>query len=306
MRALFVIPVVVASLCLSSCYIDGVGYGERFDKDFHSSYPLKAGGRLTVETFNGSVEISGWDQDTVDISGTKYGPTQSEADNLQVNIDATADSVSIRVPHPPLGRNQGARFVIKIPRNATVSRVTTSNGSIRTQDGVGPARLKSSNGSIHVTDFRGNLDAETSNSAIELLNVEGDVTAHSSNGHIHAERLAGSLDASTSNGGIQASLALADRPVRAETNNNSVELSFPAHFSSDVRVSTNNGGITLRLPESTNARVTARTSNSSVTTDLEIKTHGEISRNHLDGVIGAGGPLIDLGTSNGGIRLLRR
>ena len=306
MRALFLIPLVASSLCLSSCYIDGVGWGEHFNKDFHSSYPLKAGGRLTVETFNGSVEISGWDQDTVDISGTKYGPTQSEADNLQVNIDATADSVTIRVPRPSLGRNEGARFVIKIPRNATLSRITTSNASIRTQDGVGPARLKSNNGSIHVADFRGRLDAETSNSAIELLNVEGDATVHSSNGHIHADRLAGSLDATTSNGGIQADLTRPDRSVRAETSNNSVELTLPAHFSSDVRVSTKNGGITLRLPESTNARVSARTSNSSVTTDFEITAHGEISRNHLDGVIGAGGPLIELTTSNGGIRLLRR
>jgi len=306
MRALLVIPVVASSLCLSSCYIDGGGWGERFNKDFHSSYPLKPGGRITVETFNGSVEISGWDQDTVDISGTKYGPTQSDADNLRVDIDATADSVSIRVPRPSLGRNEGARFVIKIPRNATLDRITTSNGSIRTQDGVGPARLKSSNGSIHVVDFRGNLDAETSNSAIELLNVEGDVTAHSSNGHIHADRLAGSLEASTSNGGIQADLARADRPVRAETNNSSVELTFPAHFSSAVRVSTNNGGITLRLPENANAQIKARTSNASVTTDFEIRAHGEISRSHLDGVIGAGGPLIDLSTSNAGIRLLRR
>lgn len=305
-RTLFVIPVAAASLCLSACYIDGVGFGEHFDKDFHSSYPLKAGGRLTVETFNGSVEISGWDQDTVDISGTKYGPTQSEADNLQVNIDATTDSVNIRVPHPSLGRNEGAKFVIKIPRNANLDRVTTSNASIRMQDGVGPVRLKSSNGSIHVTDFRGNLDAQTSNSAIELLNVEGDATVHSSNGHIHADRLAGSLDASTSNSGIQADLTRADRSVRASTNNGSVELTFPAHFSSAVRVSTNNGGITLRLPDGANAQVSARTSNASVTTDFEIKTQGEISRNHLEGVIGAGGPLIDVNTSNGGIRILRR
>ena len=306
MRALFVIPVVASWLCLSSCYIDGVGWGEHFNKDFHSSYPLKAGGRLTVETFNGSVEISGWDQDTVDISGTKYGPTQSDADNLRVDIDATADSVTIRVPRPSLGRNEGARFVIKIPRNAIMSRITTSNASIRMEDGVGPARLKSSNGSIRVADFHGSIDAETSNSAIELLNVEGDATAHSSNGHIHADRLAGSFDATTSNGGIQADLALANRPVRVETTNSSVELTFPAHFSSDVRVSTKNGGITLRLPESTNARVVARTSNSSITTDFEITAHGEISKNRLDGVIGAGGPLIDLSTSNGGIRLLRR
>lgn len=306
MRALFVVPMVAASLCLSSCYIDGVGWGERFNKDFHSSYPLKPGGRITVETFNGSVEISGWDQDTVDISGTRFGPSQSDADNLRVDIDATADSVGIRVPRPPLGRNEGARFVIKIPRNTTLSRITTSNASIRTQDGAGSARLKSSNGSIHVADFHGSLDAETSNSAIELLNVEGDVTAHTSNGHIHADRLAGSFDASTSNAGVQAGLTRPDRPVRAQTNNSSVELTFPAHFSSDVRVSTNNGGITLHLPDSTNAQVSAHTSNSSVTTDFEIRTQGEIGKNRLEGMIGAGGPLIELSTSNGPIRLLRR
>jgi hypothetical protein len=85
-----------------------------------------------------------------------------------------------------------------------------------------------------------------------------------------------------------------------------VELTFPPHFSSDVRVATRNGGITLRLPENANAQIKARTSNASVTTDFEIRAHGEISRSHLDGVIGAGGPLIDLSTSNAGIRLLRR
>ena len=88
-----------ALLSLTSCIV-GVGDWERYNKDFHSSHPLKPGGRLSVETFNGSVEISGWDQDTVDISGTKYGPSQEEADNLRVDIDATPDSVSIRVPRP--------------------------------------------------------------------------------------------------------------------------------------------------------------------------------------------------------------
>jgi len=304
MRALFLIPVVASSLCLSSCYIDGVGWGH-FSKDFHSSYPMKANGRLTVESFNGSVEISGWDQDTVDVSGSKFGPSQSEADNLRIDIDASADSVTIRVPRPSIGRNEGARFVIKIPRDAIVDRITTTNASIRLQDGVGPARLKSSNGSIHVTDFRGGLDAQTSNSSIDLVNVEGDVKAHSSNGHIHAERLAGSLEATTSNAGIQADLR-SDRPVRVETSNGPVELTFPPHFSNDVRVETRNGGITLRLPEGINANLAARTSNSAITSDFEVRAHGEISKNHLDGAIGSGGPLIELSTSNSGIRLLRR
>src|ERR1039458_321102 len=84
-----------ALLSLTSCIV-GVGDWERFNKDFHYSYPLKPGGRLNVETFNGSVDISGWDQDTVDISGTKYGPSQEEADSLKVDVDARADSVSVR------------------------------------------------------------------------------------------------------------------------------------------------------------------------------------------------------------------
>lgn len=306
MRALFVLPVLASSLCLTACLV-GVGDWTRYSSDFHSSYPLKPAGRLTVETFNGSVEISAWDQNTVDISGTKFGPTQHEANTLAVNIDASPDAVSIRVPRPSMRRNnQGARFVIKVPRNTNLARVTTSNGGIRTQDGAGPARFKTSNGSVRVVDLAGSLDAETSNSRIELMGVEGDITAHTSNGSIHTDRVNGSLDATTSNSAVQARILRPDRPVRVQTSNGSVELTLPPRFNAGVRVSTSNSGITLRLPEETNARVLARTSNSSITTDFEVKTQGSISRNRLEGVIGSGGPLFDLSTSNSGIRLLRR
>ena len=43
-------------------------------------------GKLSVETFNGAVEVSGWDQNTVDISGTTQGPTQQDADDLEVAV----------------------------------------------------------------------------------------------------------------------------------------------------------------------------------------------------------------------------
>jgi DUF4097 and DUF4098 domain-containing protein YvlB len=306
MRALLAVPLIASSLCLSACYIDGANWGERFDKDIHSTYPLKAGGRLTVETFNGSVEVSSWEQETVDISGTKFGATQNDADNLPVNIDATPDSVTIHVPHPALSRNAGARFVIKVPRNAVLSRITTTNGSIRIADGVGPARFKSSNASIHVMNFHGNVDAETTNNAIEFVNVQGDAMAHSTNGHIHVEELAGALDASTSNAGIQARLTRSEHAVRLATTNNNVELTLPPRFSSDVRVNTTNGAISLRLPEGTNARVQAHTSNAAITSEFDVRAQGEISRNHLNGVIGMGGPALDLDSTNGSIRLLRR
>jgi hypothetical protein len=42
-----------------------------------------------------------------------------------------------------------------------------------------------------------------------------------------------------------------------------------------------------------------------VSSDFDVRTQGEISQHRLEGVIGNGGPLLDLSTSNGGIHLAR-
>lgn len=301
------LPILAAALVLTGCDFDDLHDSERFSSDFHYNHPLPKGGRVMVETFNGSIEISGWDQSSVDISGTKYGPTQRAADDLPVSIDRTEDGISIRVVRPVERRNhQGARFVLKVPREAVLDRLVSSNGSIRTSDGVGPARLKTSNGTISVLGLKGSLSATTSNGAVELFDIDGDVQAHTSNGRVRAERLRGTLDATSSNGSITADIVRTDRAVRAETSNSHIDLILPPDYNRDVRASTSNGGITVRLPERLNARVVARTSNSRITSDFELQMRGEIGKNHVDATIGSGGPVIDLSTSNGSIRLAKR
>ncbi|HEX3743381.1 MAG TPA: hypothetical protein VHW09_05615 [Bryobacteraceae bacterium] len=296
----------VALLCLTSCVVD-VGDWQHYSKDFHSSYPLKSGGRLTVETFNGAVDISPWDQDTIDISGTKFGPSQEDADNLRVDVDHSSSSVSIHVQRPTdRHNNEGARLTIKVPHGTELERIVTSNSSIRVEDCVGPSRLKSSNGAIHVVNLKGDLEAETSNNAIELDNVDGNVRAHSSNGHIRAGRINGSIEVGTSNSGVDIDVMRSDKDVRVDTSNNGVELTLPPNFSSGVHVETRNGPITLRLGDGANALVSARTSNSSIDTDFEVRARGELSKNRLEGAIGNGGPLMELITSNASIRLVKR
>jgi hypothetical protein len=307
MRPKLLLPSLAAGLlCLTACDVGDFGDFERYSRDFHYSYPLSPGGSLAVETFNGAIEVSTWDEKTVDISGTKFGPTQQEADTLNVSIDHMPDAISIRVVRPTYRRNnQGARFVIKVPREVRLERLMSSNGAIRTAGGTGPARIRTSNGQLQIHDLRGTLDAQTSNGGLEVFNIEGDVSAHTSNGRVRVEHVLGGLEVSSSNGGVTADVERADRPVRIGTSNSSVELTLPAQFASEVRIDTNNGGITVHMPSTMNARVMARTSNSRITSDFEMRTQGEINRNHLDGIIGSGGPLIDLTTSNGHIRLAR-
>ena len=61
----------------------------------------------------------------------------------------------------------------------------------------------------------------------------------------------------------------------------------------------------VRLPAGVSADVKASTSNGSITSDFELTTR-TISKTKLDGRIGNGGPLIEVSTSNGSIRLMRR
>ncbi|HLY18146.1 MAG TPA: DUF4097 family beta strand repeat-containing protein [Bryobacteraceae bacterium] len=298
-------------LALVGCDIEDldIGGSERYTQDFHYSYPMQPGGRLSVDNSNGSIEISGWDQDTVDISGTKYARTAELRDALKIEIDHAADSVHIRTVRPSDRRgSMGAKYIIKVPRRTQLERIASSNGSIHTLDVEGAARLKTSNGGVRAENLRGSLDVQTSNGGIEVQNLEGSASLHTSNGRVHAEDVRGAVEADTSNGGINIRLGKpeAGRPVKLETSNGSIELSMDAVNQNEIRASTSNGGITVRLPEGIGANLTAHASNSSISTEFDVATQGAIEKHHLEGKIGGGGPTIELTTSNGSIRVLKK
>ena len=57
MRNRLVSPAIAAGLfILAGCDIDDMGGAfERHTEDFHFNYPMKSGGRLSVDGFNGSI-----------------------------------------------------------------------------------------------------------------------------------------------------------------------------------------------------------------------------------------------------------
>jgi DUF4097 and DUF4098 domain-containing protein YvlB len=308
---MLVLPLAASLLGLAGCDIEDldIGGSERYTQDFHYSYPLQPGGRLSVDNSNGSVEISGWDQDTVDISGTKYARTPELRDALKIEIDHAADAIHIRTVRPSDRRgNMGAKYIIKVPRRTQLERIASSNGSIHALDVEGPARLKTSNGSVRVENLRGTLDVQTSNGGIEVQNLEGGATLHTTNGRVHAEDIRGSVEADTSNGGIHVRLMKpeAGRPIKLETSNGPIELTMEAFNQNEIHASTSNGGITVHLPDNVGANLSAHASNSSISTEFDVATTGTLEKHHLEGKIGAGGPAIELSTSNGSIRLMKR
>jgi DUF4097 and DUF4098 domain-containing protein YvlB len=294
-------------LVLAGCEdFDIGGFTQRYKEDFHFSYPLAEGGRIELENFNGSVEISGWDQNTVDIDGTKYASTENRLREMKIDVRPSAGSVMIRTV-PPIDRhgNAGARYIVRVPRHAELANIVTSNGPIRVTDMDGAAHLRTSNGGVRLSDIHGLVDARTSNGGVELDNVVGDATLHTTNGSIHADVKKGRFEATTSNGSITARLMEPDQsPVRLESSNGHIDLTMDAPR--EVHASTSNSSITVHMPPAVGATVHAHTTNASISSDFDVSVHGgRLSRHQMDGTIGAGGPLLDLSTSNGAIRLTR-
>lgn len=282
---------------------------DRFREDFQYSYNLKPGGRVSLETFNGSVEVLSWEKDAVQITGTKYASREEDLAGIKIDVKADDSSVQVRTLRPELRRgNMGAKYFVRVPRRVQLDFVRSSNGQIRVEDVEGDTRLETSNGGIRLRKVAGRLDARTSNGTIEGGDVEGSAILRTSNGAIRVDRITGSVQATTNNGAIQIAMIRPKTGERLEfeSSNGSLDLGFEELSNNEVRAVTSNSSITMRVPATIKAQLRASTSNSSITSDLDVLTHGALAKNRLEGDINGGGPLISLSTSNGSIKLLRQ
>jgi hypothetical protein len=305
---LSVLVILALSLCLTGCDIEDLEGMSKVSEDFSQSYPLAEGGVIEVFTKNGSVEILGWEKDSVEIRGTKYARSQEELDRVKVDIAASPNSLVIKSIFPDnRASGKGVRYVIRAPFKAKVNTVDTSNGHIRVEEIAQATKLDTSNGSITVRRSAGPLIADTSNGSINISETKGDLRLDSSNGRIEAEDVVGIVTADTSNGSIRVSIAepTPGEALRFDSSNGAIEVTMKRYANNPLVLDSSNGSITLRIPENINATVAAETSNGGIQTDFPATVSGKITKNALNAQIGSGGPTIKLDTTNSSIRLLR-
>ena len=248
-RRIALLPLACVAL-LTGCGLDEVVNSQRHREDFQYSYDFKPGGRLYVENENGQIQITGWDRDSAEVSGTKSAASKEVCDALKIDIVATGESIRVRTVRPSgHWRSVGVKYVIHVPRRTSIEHGETTNGAIRVDGVQGVARLRTTNGSISVLG-----------------------------------KLAG-LEAATTNG--------------------SVESTFESLPSQRVEMKTTNGSVTAKLPEDLAARVEAETTNGSVRSDFDVTSRDAARRKRLFGVIGGGGPILSLKTTNGSVRLIK-
>ncbi len=283
------------------------GNSDRYKEDFSYDFKLAPGGRLEVESFNGAVEVMGWDNDTVQVRGNKHASRQEVMKAITIDAKGSPSDVRLRAISPSSGCNCGVTFTVKVPRKTRLDNVTTSNASLRIENIEGRAHARTSNGGIRLYDIGGDVEATTSNGGIEAEKVSGQTILHTSNGRIRGDNLHGGLEATTNNSSIDVTVSEADpaRPLILNSSNGGITLNLLTWKGNEIRATTSNASVNLFLPPALDARVRASTSNGSIHTDYEV-TSSHFSKTSLDGRIGQGGAPISAQTSNGNVRIAKR
>lgn len=246
-------------------------FGKEKSEEFSKVLPLKSGGTFSLKNVNGSITITTWKNDKVDIKALKT--TKGDPDKLKevkIEVEATANSISVNTIFPK-GKNirVSVNYEVKVPQ------------------GVNLGKVRSTNGSVYITGPVGHTNASTTNGRIELDGAKGTISLSSTNGRIEAVNIRGELDVDTTNGTIVLEML---------------------SFEDTIKARTTNGSITLRIGslEKVNADFSARTVNGSISLDLPITLKSmKKSRRSLEGQIGQGGPEILLRTTNGSIKITK-
>jgi DUF4097 and DUF4098 domain-containing protein YvlB len=166
-------------------------------------------------------------------------------------------------------------------------RINTNGGRISAE---GPSMQRRSWWSVSYEIYvprRSNLEAITRNGGVAAADVEGDLDFQAMNGGIRVENVAGDVHGETTNGGVSALL------------------SGSSWRGKGLDLQTTNGGVSLTLPRGYNARLETGTTNGGMNIDFPITVQGLIGK-RINTQLGAGGPLVRVITTNGGVRITER
>jgi hypothetical protein len=291
-RTLLAACVILAGVGATGCEIsvDAGPYVVREEKRFQVSGTPN----LTLETFDGSLEIRSWDRDEVLVEIEKRGPDKARAEAIQVKAERTGNTITVQAKRPE-GRQQrfgvsvslSARIIASIPRRCNLL-ARSGDGTIRVERVAGTIELRTDDGGVRGVDLSGSIVVHTGGGSLTFDDVEGTVDLESGDG---GARLTGKLQS-----------------VRLRTGDGSVSVRVDdgSAMAGDWEIRTGDGGLRLELPSSFSAMLDASTGDGEVRLKGFGDTGGSAPRKRPSAVLralNAGGKVIRLRSDSGTITI---
>jgi len=269
--------------------VSGIPWSEAAEGEETLRLEVPRKNAVHIHNANGRTAIIGEDRADIEVTATKQAraecPIAAEEliGTMGVSAEEVAGILEIDVDIPSKWNRHGrVALTIRMPSHVQIE-VSSANGKVNVCGMRADVLARSGNGSVSIQDVIGNLTLSAANAKVCCRHTCGWLEARSSNGNVELHDHTGGIDAMTSNGSIRASLAkLSD---------------------AGVQLATSNGRIVINLPHKLDAEIDVRVDNGVIRNDRSdepgiIQTAGRVR-----GVLGQGGPLIKLRTSNGTVSI---
>ncbi|MDD3764867.1 MAG: DUF4097 family beta strand repeat-containing protein [Nevskiales bacterium] len=263
----------------------------------NESRPLRADGRVSVDNLAGEIEVRGWDQDRVVITG-ELG---EDVEELEISGDADSLRILVRYPRRSSGIEE-TLLQLRVPVGASLQLEGVS-ADLRVDGVSGPLQGNTVSGDIEV-DVRspevslqsvsGDIRLRAPAASVKLQSVSGDVRAEGVQGDVSGETVSGDVDIK---GG--AFRALATQTVSGDLN-----LQGALAAGGSLRAESMSGDIDVLLAEPPDALLTMKSFSGVISSEFGPREAG--GRRKIEKTLGSGKGRIDLNSFSGDIRLAKR
>jgi len=322
-----------SKLLFAALFVAGVSITANADQDLITrSFPVKAGGKLTMNVDRGSIHITTSDSGKVDIKITRELRRASSAEAKRVfeqhKIALTSDDNEVKIeaqnPQKGFGLNNPFNhlqvdYTIAIPAKFDIDLKTaggnievadlegkvvlhTSGGNLELGAIKGPVKAHTSGGHIKLNQTKGDTDVDTSCGDLRIGEIDGNLVAHTSGGNITLEKTKGSVKASTSGGDIRVKDAYG--PVSVQTSGGNVSANLNTQPTADCSLKTSGGNVEVLLASNLALDVNAHTSGGNIASDFPATFNKQ--RTKLTAQINGGGPSLVLETSGGNVSVRKK
>lgn len=300
-------------ICAAVLLVAGVAFAAsaagaaecRFDR----TLGVSGEGTLTAGTGSGNLKIAPGDGSHVHISGYVKSSTGWLGGGDQGDVQRICDHPPIQqagnqikvgqTNNPEWFRHISVDYTIEVPRSFMVT-ATSGSGNVEVRDIAGAVIGTSGSGNVTASNLGSGAKLQSGSGNITAMGVSGDARLGTGSGNIQARFTStGDIRATTGSGDIR--LEDVAGGLTAHTGSGTVEASGRPR--SPWQIGTGSGGVKLHVPAGTSFTLDAEASSGDIATSLPLTMQGSISKHHVHGTVGGGGPEVKVETGSGDIRV---
>lgn len=253
------------------------------------------GDRLVIQEVTGSVVVTAWDRDAVQVVG--------DDGDQRVGIRKSGNTLNV-VGGTGGRRGRSVDAMIRVP--AWMGLAVRSRSMDVTVMGIdGPLEIGNVSGSIAIADVGGPVTVSSVDGDIVIRDARGPVSASSQSDDVTLEGVTGPVEVHSGDGDI----VLADvnsSAVRAEAQDGDVVFSGTIVEGGEYGFYLHDGDADIEIQASASAHVRVSTFDGEFRSDFTIRVERFSSGRQFDFVLGDGSAQMDIEVFDGDIQLTRR